>query len=62
MIISHKITTLWDEWLIFRLGNPESEASLRLPLENPFKDAAQEKRPREGKIAARSRTKARRIH
>jgi hypothetical protein len=62
MIISHKINTLWDEWLIFRLGNPESEASLRLPLENSFKDADQERRPREEKIAVRSRTKARRIH
>ena len=58
MKTSYEITTLWDEWLIFRLGNPESEYSIRFPFENPFKEMDQGKLPRERKIEARSRTKA----
>jgi hypothetical protein len=59
MKIIHEITALWDEWLIFSLGNHGSEYSIRLPFENPFKEADQEKLPRERKIEARLRTKAR---
>jgi hypothetical protein len=57
MKISYEITALWDEWLIFRLGNPESEDSIRLPFESPFKEVDQENLPRERKIQAPSRTK-----
>jgi hypothetical protein len=59
MEIIYEITPLWDEWLIFSLGNHGSEDFIRLPFENPFKEADQEKLPRERKIEARSRTKAR---
>ena len=61
MKIIYEIITLWDEWLIFSLGNHGSESSIRLPFENLFKETDQEKLPRERKIEARSRIKAGRV-
>jgi hypothetical protein len=58
MTIIHDIITLWDEWLIFSVGDHGSEYSIRLPFENPLKETDQPKIPRERKIEARSRTKA----
>jgi len=58
MEIIYEIIILWDEWLIFSLGNHGSKYSIRLPFENRFKEGDQEKLPREREILARSRTKA----
>jgi len=52
MKIINEIKILWDEWLIFCIGNPGSEYSIRLPFENPFKESDQGKLPQERKIEA----------
>jgi hypothetical protein len=49
-IIAYKIIALWDEWLIFGLGNSRSEYTTGLPFEGLLEETAPAKLPQERKL------------
>lgn len=53
MVLKRKIIVLWDDSLIFRFENSETQYSVKLPIEESCREPEPEKTPGEPRVEAR---------